>query len=60
MSSYTPADIRKKVDDFDDIIRAAVIERNIESVFGKKRRNFVSNIYDFGMVQFTKSINRMN
>lgn len=43
MTTYTTADIRKMVDDVDDIIRKAVNNGDIEEVFGRERANLVRN-----------------
>jgi hypothetical protein len=42
MSTYTTADVRKMVDDLDDIIRAAVANGDVQEVFARERGNFVS------------------
>lgn len=44
MSTYTPADIRKMVDDMDDQIRAAVLKGDAAVVFQRERANLVSNL----------------
>lgn len=44
MSSYTPADIRKIIDDLDDILRAAIKDGNIEAVFTRERGTLVSKM----------------
>jgi hypothetical protein len=41
-SSYTPADVRKMVDDFDDVIRAAIGNGTIEATCKKERITMVS------------------
>ena len=41
-ATYTPADIRKIVDDFDDIIRGAIIWGDISQVFARERPTMVS------------------
>jgi hypothetical protein len=43
MSTYTTADVRKMVDDLDDIIRGAVDKGDVEEVFGRERGKMVSN-----------------
>lgn len=45
MSSYTPAEIRKVVDDMDDVIRAAVRNGDIEKVFTQERSTLVFSRY---------------
>jgi hypothetical protein len=42
MSTYTPADIRKMVDELDDIMRGAIARGDIKTVFGKERPTLVS------------------
>ena len=44
MSSYTPADIRNMVDDFDALIREAVGKGNIKDVFTRERYTLVSKV----------------
>jgi hypothetical protein len=46
MSTYTTADVRKMVDDLDDLIRAAVDKGDVEEVFARERVNVVSNLYE--------------
>lgn len=44
-TTYTTADVRKMVDDLDEIVRAAVDKGDVEQVFAKERGNFVSNLF---------------
>jgi hypothetical protein len=45
-SPYTPADVRKMVDDFDDVIRAAIANGTTEAMCKKERMTMVSgNFY---------------
>ena len=41
-TTYTPADIRKMVDEFDDIVRGAIIRGDISKVFVAERPALVS------------------
>ena len=43
MTTYTTADVRKMVDDLDDIIRGAVDQGDVEEVFARERGKMVSN-----------------
>lgn len=55
MSTYTTVDIRKMIDDLDDILRAGIDAGNIKDVFSRERGNFVSNL--FGSVhRYSKDI----
>ena len=42
MSIYNTAEIRKKIDDFDELVREAVAKGNIKDVFPKERTTLVS------------------
>jgi hypothetical protein len=42
MSAYTTADVRKIVDDLDDILRSAVVNGDVAEVFARERGNLVS------------------
>jgi hypothetical protein len=43
MSTYSVADIRKMVDDVDDVFRTAILNSDIKAVFTRERANLVSN-----------------
>lgn len=45
MTSYSPADIRKMVDDLDDAIRTSVDNGDVEKAFEKKRAIMVRNLF---------------
>jgi hypothetical protein len=45
MPFYSVADIRKMIDDLDDVLRAAAVNGNLEEVFRRERRNVVSIYY---------------
>jgi hypothetical protein len=53
MSTPTTAEVRKMVDDLDDIIRASVIRGDIESVFGKERKAVVRKSINLVETQLT-------
>jgi hypothetical protein len=42
MSTYSPADLRKTIDDIDDAIRASVVQGDVAEVFDRQRTNLVS------------------
>ena len=51
-TTYTPADIRKMVDEFDDIVRGASIRGDISQVFAAERPALVSirlNVKNFNI-----------
>jgi hypothetical protein len=54
MSTYTVADIRKMVDDLDDVIRASIGQGDIETVFVKERPAFVSKYFKFIIEIYTQ------
>ena len=45
MSQYTAANIHKMVDDLNNIIRVAIINRNVETVFGQQQATMVIKLY---------------
>jgi hypothetical protein len=46
MSSFTTAEVREMVDDLDDIIRASVVNGDVETVFAREKGNFVSYLHN--------------
>jgi hypothetical protein len=54
MSTYNVSDIRKLVDDLDDIIRASVLKGDIATVFGNERASLVSKLINLETIR-TKS-----
>jgi hypothetical protein len=42
MSTFSTAEVRKMVDDLDDVIRSSVVKGDVETVFGRERANMVS------------------
>ena len=60
MTTLTTADVRKMVDDLDDIIRGAVYKGDGMNVFKRERANFVSNPQTDGIFSETgKKKNRI-
>ena len=60
MSSYTIAEVRKMVDDVDEIIRAAVVNGDIARVFVKERAALVRKLFNYHTMRtksFTGQIN---
>jgi hypothetical protein len=45
MTTYSPADIRKMVDDLDDAIRTSVDSGEVEKAFERKRGIMVRNFF---------------
>jgi hypothetical protein len=45
MSTYTPVEFRKMIDDLDDVIRIAIVNGNIQSVFKRERAALVMYFY---------------
>ena len=54
--SYTPAAIRKLVDDLDNILRAAVLDGTIEQRYAQERKKVVSVILDIYIHMYNKTI----
>ena len=44
MPSYTTAEIRKMIDDYDDLVREAVANGNLKDLFPEERVTLVSKI----------------
>jgi hypothetical protein len=42
MSTISAAEARRMVDDLDDILRAAILNGDVEAVFAKERKKMVS------------------
>jgi hypothetical protein len=55
MSTYNLSDIRKLIDDLDEIIRASVIKGDIAAVFEKERATLVSKVINLVTID-TKSL----